>query len=79
MVAFHDKNDEDIPPPREDIDGIIFAGCRFNWLNSILDMLRNEKPAYISWDREKQILSFLSDENTISENTKAGLLDYFFK
>ena len=79
MLAFHDKRDEDIPPPREDENGIIFSVCRFSWLRNILDMLRKEKPVFLYWDLNKQTLSLQSDENTVNDRAKTKLLDYFFR
>ena len=79
VLAFHDKRDEDIPPPREDENGIVFSVCRFSWLRNILDMLRNEKPVFLFWDINQQTLSLQSDERTVDDTAKARLLDYFFR
>jgi len=79
VFAFHDRRDEDIPPPREDENGTIFSVCKFNWLMNILDMLRKEKPVFLSWNASKQTLSIQSDERTVDDTAKTKLLDYFFR
>ena len=77
LVAFVDKKDEDIPPPRENPEGIIYSACKFRWMGDLLDMLRNEMPVFLFWDRENQILSLNSEDDPEITRKGKDLLLYF--
>jgi len=77
MVAFIDS-EEELPPPREGLNGVVFITFRYKWLSDIIDMLRNEEPVYFSWNRETENAWITTEEEPVGEEEYKGLFKYLF-
>lgn len=78
MSVFHDSDDEDLPPPREGLNGVVYVACKFNWLKNIIDMLRNEKPVFFLWHRENQIATLSTENENVGDEERNSLLKFIF-
>ena len=77
MVAFVD-DDEELPPPREGINGVVYMTLHHKWLSGVIDMLRNEEPVYFLWNRETESASVTTEEEPVGEEEHKGLFKYLF-
>jgi len=77
MAVFTD-NDEPISAPVESPSGHIYLAYKMNWFTGIIEMLRNEKPVYFTWNSDVQIASITTEEEQIGEEEKRGLLGFIF-
>lgn len=78
MSVFHDSDHEDLPPPREGLNGVVYVACKFNWLNNIIDMLRNEKPVFFLWDSANQIATVSTENENVGDEERTSLLKFIF-
>jgi len=78
MTVFTD-NDEPLNAPHESPSGHIYLTYQISWLSDIIEMLRNEKPVYFTWNSDVQIASITTEEERIGEEEKRGLLDFIFR
>ncbi len=76
MVIF--TNDKELPPPREDMSGIIYLAYKFEWLDNIIDILRNEKPIYLTWDASLKMARITTDEEPVGEEEHQSILKFLF-
>jgi len=78
MLAFIDHDKQELPPPREGLNGVVYVSYRYKWLSDIIDMLRNEKPVYFSWSRAEQNAIITTGEEPIGEEEYKGFLKRLF-
>ena len=78
MSIFHDSDHEDLPPPREGLNGVVYVACKFSWLKNIIDMLRYEKPLYFQWERTNQIATLTTENEHVGEEERNNLLKFIF-
>ena len=78
MAAFVDNDEQELPPPREHINGMIYVSYRYKWLRDIIDMLRNEEPVYFSWSRNSQQAIISTEKEPVGEEEHKGLLKFLF-
>lgn len=78
MAAFIDNDAQELPPPREALNGVIYVTYRYKWLKDLVDMLRNEEPVYFSYSRESQVAIISTEQEAIGEEERKGLLKYLF-
>lgn len=78
MTVFHHGNHETLPPPREGLNGVVYVACKCIWLDTIIDMLRHEKPLYFVWQKEEQIASMSTENEVVGEDERKSLLNFIF-
>lgn len=78
MSVFHDNNEEELPPPSEGLNGIVYKACHFSWFQNIVDMLRFEAPVYFSWNASEQVASISTENEDVAEEERTSLIRYFF-
>jgi hypothetical protein len=78
MSVFHDNEEEELPPPREDPNGVIYNACRLNWFRAMIDMLRNEAPVYFVWNPEEKIATISTENENVGEAERKSLIKYIF-
>lgn len=78
MSVFHDSDHEALPPPREGLNGVIYVACKFNWLQNIIDMLRNEKPLFFLWESENQLATLGTENENVGDEERNSLLKFIF-
>jgi hypothetical protein len=76
MAVF--THDSELPPPREGLNGVIYTAHPFEWFNNIIDLLRNEKPIYFTWDASAQMARITTDEEPVGEEEHQSLLKFLF-
>lgn len=77
IVVFVDEEKE-IPPPREDLKGVIYIAYKFDWYQNVIDMLRNEKPVYLIWDSTTRMARITTDEEPVGEEERQSALKFLF-
>ena len=77
VAIFTDEKGE-LPPPREDLNGIVYTAYKFNWLQSATDMLRYEKPVYFTWDQSAKVARITTDEEPVGEEEHKSILKFLF-
>jgi hypothetical protein len=78
MVAFIDNDEQELPPPRESLNGIVHISYRYKWLKDIIDMLRKEEPVYFVWNANEQVALITTEEEPTGEEERKSLLKYIF-
>jgi hypothetical protein len=59
-----------LPPPRESPTGVVFVAFRSPWLMGAVDMLRNERPVYVTWVPENQVARITTEEEPAGEEER---------
>jgi hypothetical protein len=77
MLVFHDS-DGSPDLPQETTDGYITARFPHRELANFIDMLRNEKPVYLSWTPETQSIRVSTDEEPVGEQELRKLLSWLY-
>ena len=77
-IAVFTDNDDDLPPPREDLSGKVFTAYKFDWFKNVIDMLRNEKPVYFTWDQSAQMARITTDDEPVGEEEHRSVLKFLF-
>jgi hypothetical protein len=75
MAAFVDK--EDLPAPSMGMNGVVYISYHYNWLNDVIDMLRNEEPVYFIW-HDEGYAAITTEEEIVGEEERKGLLQFLF-
>ena len=77
-MAIFTEDDEELPPPREGLNGIIYIAYPYNWLNNVIDMLRYEKPVYFTWDDSTLMARITTEEEPVGEEEHRSLFKFLF-
>lgn len=78
MLAFIDNDKQELPPPREGLNGVVYVSYRYKWLNDIIDMLRNEEPVFFIWHRADQNAVITTEEEPIGEEERKSFFKQLF-
>jgi len=76
MAVF--THEQELPPPREGMNGVIYTAHPFEWFANVIDLLRNEKPVYFTWDPSSKMARITSDEEPVGEEEHQGLIKFLF-
>jgi hypothetical protein len=77
-IVLFTEDDEELPPPREGLNGTIYLAYRFGWLADVIDMLRFEKPVYFTWDDSTQMARITTEEEPVGEEEHKSLFKFLF-
>ena len=78
MAAFIDNDEQELPPPREHLNGVVHVSYRYKWLSDIIGMLRNEEPVYFIWHRTDQNAVITTEKEPIGEEEHKSFLKQLF-
>jgi hypothetical protein len=78
MAAFIDEDKQELPPPHEGANGVVFVSYRYKWLSNIVDMLRNEKPVFFDWNRQEQLAFITTSEEPVGEEEYKSFWKHLF-
>jgi len=67
MAAFIDNENQELPAPREGLNGVVYVSYRYKWLKDFIDMLRNEEPVYFNWHRDDSVAFITTEKETVGE------------
>jgi hypothetical protein len=73
-AVFMDKGE--LPEPREGLNRIVHVAYKFSWLQTVIDMLRFEKPIYFTWDDSSLTARISTDEEPVGEEEHRSLLKF---
>jgi hypothetical protein len=76
MAVF--TNASELPPPREGLNGVIYTAHPFEWFDKVIDLLRNEKPVYFTWDASAKMARITTDEEPVGEEEHQSLMKFLF-
>lgn len=77
VVAFVDDKQE-VSAPRQMEEGYVAAQLRLSSLNSVIDMLRNEKPIYVSWSSGDERLRIATGPEPVGEQELRKLFSFLY-
>ena len=74
MAVFMEQGE--LPVPQEGLNRVVSLAYHFDWLQPMIDMLRNEKPIYFTWDDSSQTARISTDEEPVGEEEHRSLLKF---
>lgn len=69
---------EELPAPKEGLNGLIYIAYPFEWLKNVIDMLRFEKPVYFTWDESTRMARITTEEEPVGEEEHKSLFKFLF-
>jgi len=76
MAAFVERASV-LPTPRQGPNGTVFLSFRRNDLQSVIDMLRNEKPVMFNWSAENQSAQITTGKEPVGEEEGRHIASVF--
>lgn len=67
---------DNLPIPQEGLNRVVNVAYPFSWLQPTIDMLRNEKPIYFTWDDSSQTARLSTDQEPVGEEENTSLLKF---
>lgn len=76
MAAFVERTGV-LPGPRQGLNGTIFLSFHRDDLQSVIDMLRNEKPVMFNWSAENQSAQITTGKEPVGEEEGRHIASVF--